>query len=159
MLPLAPPRRAAQLALLALLAAALCCAADAQTNSSNMTTNTHNYGTVKNDTVCKEWHPDTIAKIKAMAAPANVLENTQREDLKAFREHHRLELKHSKSNAEQTDILTTGPCGALDKLIMDKLKISPATAVNTNTGARKTPGHSVAALLSLLALARLGATF
>ena len=145
--PGAAPRRAALLALLALV---LCCAVDATTNSS-----VHTYGTTMNSTTCQEWHPDTIAQFEKMLATDNVLDKDQRADLEGYKTHHTIEKKWAKDNVHALATLNDGPCGKLMTRINAKLGV----ATDASASVRKTPGHAVAALLSLVALARVGAAY
>ena len=95
-----------------------------------------------------------------MRALETILEKTstseaEKNDLRGFRTHNAMQLRWAKVHVDavREKELTTGACGHFDKRIETKL------GGVANAGGRRAASHSVAALLSLLALTHISAAY
>ena len=135
--------------MLAVVACAVCFdAVHATANATgNATAQTYNA------TQCMDWSPKVMRALETMLGKTSP-SDSEKSDLQGFRTHNAMQLRWAKAhtNAARETELTTGACGHFDKRIETKLG-------DASAGGRRAASHSVAALLSLLALARISAAY
>lgn len=162
MLPTMAPRRAALFAALLCGAAHAVHAASSNASAATVAARTapiltnHSYGTKLNSTECREWHPNSMKLFHGILHKTE-LGAGDRDNLMAFKHHHLLERKWAVDSPAALNILVNGPCGTFYTLVNTKL--GSTMTPDASPGGRKRPGHALAALLSLMALARLGAAY
>jgi len=132
------------------LLAAVVCTACATVDAANAANATAHAG---NGTACTDWSRKTMLEYEKMlvkAAPSTA----DTADLQGFQTHHTQQLRWAEAHADtaKKTELTTGPCGAFNTRVEAKLAI-------VNGGFRRGAAHSVAALMSLIALAHISAAY
>lgn len=99
--------------------------------------------------VCGDWQPRVMAEFELMLKVA-VPTSSQTDDLKSFQSHNVVQLNWAMKRGDKPRVkeLTTGACGLFAARVVAKLAAE-----------RASPARSLAAFLSLAAMAHLSASY